>query len=284
MRQEHWWDNILWILIFIFVVPSSLVVASWGSLPGSRLYAVKLLAEDAMIAMTISKGAKSELQVAYADKRLSDATQLLSQNESGDGLEYFRKQMEDAKVALSQAPDGSAKEELKAKYLTALQNASHQRQQKQIISTAHNLPSSQTGVKKVNTTNPREVVVVREVTKVNYVTQVNQVTQVTQVTQVIQQIDQTQSQITEIIEQVQQQSSQQATSQPAIAESSPTPVPTTPVIPTSAPVLPAAAPPANVDANSQQPNSFSALSEPNSNNSGKGSSDELKIKKNNEED
>lgn len=235
--RAAWIDNLIWISIFVLIVPSGLVVASWNSLPGSRLFRVKLLAEDALVALAVSKGAKSELQVAYADKRLADATQMLVQSESGDGLEYFRKQMEDAKNALSQAPDGSAKEELKAKYLTALQSAQHQlEQQKQIISTAHNLPASTS-----RAANPREQVVVREVTKVNYVTKVNEVThvnevtqvnQVTQVTNVINQITQTQTQITQIIQQVQQ--NETGTTQEILPTS--TPVPTVTPMPTATPV------------------------------------------------
>ncbi len=263
MKQEHWWDNLLWILIFLFVVPSSLVVASWNSLPGSRLYKVKLLAEDALVALTPSKGGKSELQVAYADKRLADATQMLVQSESADGLEYFRKQMEDAKIALAETPDGSAKEELKAKYLAALQNASHQlEQQKQIISTAHNIPIPTRQINNVNPVKQREMVVVREVTKVNYVTQVNEVTQVTHVTQVIQQIDQTQNQISQIMQQVQQQAAQQVadtTPIPTVAVATATPIPTvtpveTPPIDTVSPTQAAAS-----------PNSFSAMSGPSEN-------------------
>lgn len=247
LQQEHWWDNLIWVVVFLFLVPSSLVVASWNSLPGSRLYRVKLVAEDSLVALAFSKSAKSELEVSYADKRLSDATQLLSETGSADGLEYFRSQIQDAKNALAQAPDGEVKEELRVRYITALQNASRQLdQQKQMISSANTVPSvsssPRTAVTPVASApdysggRPREVVIVKEVTKVNYVTQVNQVTQVTNVTNVISQIDQTQNEITEIIQQV-----QQAPVVPAQVESSPTntpsPIPATSTpTPTEAPV------------------------------------------------
>lgn len=191
-----------------------------------------------MVALAFSKAAKSELEVSYADKRLSDATQLLSQTGSADGLEYFRSQIQDAKIALAQAPDGEVKEELRVRYITALQNASRQLdQQKQMISTANNVPSRIAAPRKAvapaasapvpSGSRTREVVVVKEVTKVNYVTQVNQVTQVTNVTNVISQIDATQNEITEIIQEV-----QAAPSIPVVAEATATPIPTHTPVPT----------------------------------------------------
>lgn len=236
LQQEHWWDNLIWVVVFLFLIPSSLVVASWNSLPGSHLYRVKLFAEDAIVVLALSKEAKSELHVAYADRRLADATQMLVQSESADGLEYFRKQMEDAKLALAQAPDGSSKEELRTKYLAALQNASHQlEQQKQIISTTHNIPASAPVAAYVQSETLQERVVVREVTKVNYVTQVRQITQITQV---IQQINQTQDDISHTIDEVQQRSALTVPTTPtpeAYATHTPTPIPT--AIPTTTAIV-----------------------------------------------
>lgn len=247
LQQEHWWDNLIWVVVFLFLIPSSLVVASWNSLPGSRLYRVKLAAEDSLVALAFSKAAKSELEVSYADKRLSDATQLLTETGSADGLEYFRSQIQDAKNALAQAPDGEVKEELRVRYITALQNASRQLdQQKQLISSGNSVPSKPSAPRKAaapaarapaaSGSRPREVVVIKEVTKVNYVTQVNQVTQVTNVTNVISQIDETQEEITEIINQV------QATPDvPAVIEESPANTPSP--IPATATPIPTEPPP-----------------------------------------
>ena len=219
MRITNWWDNLIWVVLFLFLVPSTLAVASWNSPTGSRLYRVKLATEKALIAIAPTRAFKSELQVAYTGRRLNEATDLLINNSSGEGLESFRKQVQEAKNALAMAPAGESRDLLTARYLETLQNASAQlQQQRQVISSrtsarpTYNRPPAG-GITTAATTQQQVVVV-------------NQITQVTQIIQVIQQIDQTQTEIDSAIHETQNQ---------AVVPISPssTPTPTLTITPTA---------------------------------------------------
>lgn len=231
--RTNWWDTIIWVILFLFLIPSGLAVAAWGSLPGQRLYQIKLLTERAGTVFAFSDEAKSKVQVELTGKRLNEATQLLTDESSAEGLEYFRKQVEEAKEAIARAPAGEARTALTMQYVETLQNASLQlEEQRQVMSSPNYIaPVSRPSARSTGGSNtarsqiPQQIVVV------------NQITQVTQVVQVIQQITQTQEQINTVINQVQNlsETSEVAPTQTPIPTA--TPIPTIPPSPTSTPVI-----------------------------------------------
>src|SRR5258706_15313391 len=93
-------NTILWVILFIFLLPSSLAIASWNSLPGSDLYAVKLAMEQALVFVTPSVQAKGDLQIAYTERRFSDAKRLLADQASVQGLSYLDTQVVTTKNAI----------------------------------------------------------------------------------------------------------------------------------------------------------------------------------------
>ncbi len=130
--RNNFVDNLIWIILFILLVPSGLVIASWNSLPGSHLYAMKIAAENVLLALAPTQQAKGELEVAYTERRFSEATTLLNNGSSVEGLANFRSQAEAAKEAIQKAPPGAARNQLAQKYILSLENASAQlEQQKQ---------------------------------------------------------------------------------------------------------------------------------------------------------
>ena len=238
--RSSFWDNVIWVILFIFLVPSMLVVASWKSLPGSNLYRIKLAAEDLAVAFAPSGLLKGQLQVAYTGKRLDEATELLSTEASGEGLEYFRSQIEEAKQAIANAPAGIEREQLAMQYVETLQNASHQlEQQKQIIETESQNGTVQPARTRVRS-KPRQLLSFLPMQQpqptIIVVQQVQQVTQVVQVVQVVQQIDQTQTQINDAINQVQQLQTVQSIQATATSTPTPTRTPTPTNTPTPTPV------------------------------------------------
>lgn len=201
--------------MLLFLIPSGLAVASWNDVPGNRLYGVKIAMENTVLALAPTSQAKGELQIAFTNQRFSEATTLLNNSASPDGLAYFTEQAEAAKLAIAQAPPGPSRDQMTIQYVTALQNASSQLEQQKQIFNKYNGASVSSG-----SINTAPSVVHREVIIVNHVTQV------TQVVEVIHQIDTTQNQITTIIHDVQLLN----TYQPANSEQqntvTPTPAPT----------------------------------------------------------
>lgn len=196
------------------------------------MYNVKIWMEQSLLTLATTNQ-KGELQVAYTDQRFAEAEKMLVEQQSPDGLAYFKQQALAAQQALSQVPPGPQRTQLAAKYVASLQNASSQLEvQKQTF--RGQAPATKTTAALPTTaaeqTPPRPQIIV-----------INQVTQVTQVIQVVQQIDQTQTQINTIINQVQNDSTNNSPS----TSVQPTGIPSTPptVAPTATPVpLPTATP------------------------------------------
>src|SRR5260221_13742537 len=105
MRENSWLDNIVWGLLILFLIPSGLVVASWNSLPGSRLYRVKIFMEDALLAAAPTVQAKGDLHAAYTERRFAEAKKLLVDQSSTEGLVYLNEQVLQAKTNIQNAPD-----------------------------------------------------------------------------------------------------------------------------------------------------------------------------------
>lgn len=201
MPRSSWTDTAIWIVLFILLVPSGLVVGSWNSLPGSNLYAVKIAAENALVAVAPTQQAKGELQVAYTQRRFSEATTLLNDASNPTGLENFRAQVEKAKEAIAQAPPGPARTQLVQQYVASLQTASMQlEQQRQVFN--RQVPDTQTTNPTPQVANSAAAPIIVNRPVVNQINQVTQVVQVTKVVQVVNQITQTENVINNTINEV----------------------------------------------------------------------------------
>ena len=68
------------LFVLVFSVGSSLVVnASFYSLPGERLYPIKLALENAQVAITPDEERQVELKIEFAQKRVSELDKIVNQ-------------------------------------------------------------------------------------------------------------------------------------------------------------------------------------------------------------
>lgn len=119
-------DSFTWIFLLIFFLPTTLIVASWNSLPGDSLYPVKLGLESTLFFFVKpSYAAQSKLSVKYTERRFSEAKRLLSDKASVEGLPYLERQVTATKSVIDRAPNQSAKKELAKEYLVTLQQVSN---------------------------------------------------------------------------------------------------------------------------------------------------------------
>lgn len=126
-------DNLIWGILLLLLIPSGLVLASWDSLPGSMLYKTKLTMEQALVVVMPSYEAKGSLQVAYTERRFSDAKRMLADKSSVEGLAYLNEQVVTTKLAIRNAPNTEVKRELAQKYIATLQSVNTQLEEQQQI-------------------------------------------------------------------------------------------------------------------------------------------------------
>lgn len=226
-------NTIVWVILFLLIIPSSLVVASWNSLPGSHLYQFKLFAEQALVTITPSDQAKGTLQIAYTQRRFDDAKRLLADNTSGSGLSYLDTQINTTRKAIVETPDPVVRKQLAQQYIAALRDVNTQLEaQKQVVQSSNTQPSVThipTPTRSVYTQatpipTPQPQIIIQQQTVVVY------------------QIIQTQTQITNTITEIQQDA---GTPEPVLTPT-PTPVPPTP---TPTPVPPTPTPTPRQDSN-----------------------------------
>lgn len=127
-------DYASWFFLMLFAVPTVLIMASWSSLPGEPMFAVKRSFEQALLfAVKPSYNTEAKLNIQYTQRRLSETKVLLAKNKSGEGISYLRQQISATKVLIEKAPDQATKKKLAATYVSMLREVSsdlsQQRQQ-----------------------------------------------------------------------------------------------------------------------------------------------------------
>jgi hypothetical protein len=129
-------NTIVWVALFLFLLPSSLAVASWNSLPGTTLFTTKLFMEQALAFVVPTAQAKGDLQIMYTERRFTEAKHMIVGNSSAKGLSYLDDQVQVTRQAIVNAPSPVVKKQLAQKYIVALQDVSTQlEQQRQIAYT-----------------------------------------------------------------------------------------------------------------------------------------------------
>jgi hypothetical protein len=135
-------NTVMWVVLFLFLLPSSLAVASWNSLPGTRLFGVKLAMEQALVVVSPSAEMKGSLQIHYTQRRFAEAQTLLTDQTSAKGLVYLDSQVRVTKQQIVAATDPVVKRDLAQKYIVALQTVSTQlEEQKQVAVAAVSQPT-----------------------------------------------------------------------------------------------------------------------------------------------
>lgn len=130
-------NTILWVILFFLLVPSSLAVASWNSLPGSHLFTVKLVMEQALVAVVPSAQAKGDLQIAYTERRFSEARRMLADQSSVQGLSYLNSQVGVTRDEITNTADPVVRKQLAQRYLASLQSVSTQLEEQKQLAVSH---------------------------------------------------------------------------------------------------------------------------------------------------
>lgn len=131
-------DKLIWIGLFIFFVPTTLIIVSWNSLPGELMFPIKLGLERSLaVIVSPSYEVSGQLQIKYTERRFADAQKLLAIKNSVSGLPYLDQQVETAKTAIEKAPNPAARQVLANQYIATLTQVSGAlEQQKQTIMTS----------------------------------------------------------------------------------------------------------------------------------------------------
>lgn len=139
-------NNIIWVVLFLLLIPSSLAVASWNSLPGSGLFRIKLTMEEALVALAPTEETKGNLGQMFTERRVNEATRLLADRGSGEGLSYLNAQVLASTERIQKTNNAKVQARLAQEYITTLQNANVQlEQQKQLLVSSQAPGTANTG-------------------------------------------------------------------------------------------------------------------------------------------
>ncbi|MCX6003085.1 MAG: DUF5667 domain-containing protein [Chloroflexi bacterium] len=78
------WAVAVCAVLLVFVLGGGTVVAADGSMPGSPLYPVKLVAENVRVSLAGSEEKKAELYAAFADRRITELDYLVTNGKSAN--------------------------------------------------------------------------------------------------------------------------------------------------------------------------------------------------------
>lgn len=139
-------DKLIWIGLFVFFVPTTLVIASWNSLPGDFMFPIKLgLERSLLVIVSPSYEVSGQLQIKYTERRFSDAQRLLAINNSVSGLPYLDQQVEAAKVSIEKAPNVESRQVLANQYIATLTQVSDDLEQQKLAITKTAVTSGNPG-------------------------------------------------------------------------------------------------------------------------------------------
>lgn len=146
---EGWLDNAVWIILFFLLVPSAFAVTSWNSLPGTRLYGIRLAMENVLLSVAPSAEAKGQLYVSFTERGVRDATKVLSDSGSTVGLTYLSAHVSAAKENIQTTSNPQVRAQLAQRYITTLKEANATlEQQKQLMTTGSPSPGTPTPTSK----------------------------------------------------------------------------------------------------------------------------------------
>ncbi len=143
--MRHVLNYLTWAALFFFLAPTVMAIASWSSLPGDPLYAVKLTLEDAAFTfLSPSEEARGAISVKRTERRFAEASRLLSDKASVKGLTYVDQQVVTTKEVISHAKDQKTQAALAQDYIVTLNTmaASLEAQKQTLVATSKTGPAS----------------------------------------------------------------------------------------------------------------------------------------------
>jgi len=128
-----------------------MVIVSWNTLPGDRLYPVKLILENVAIMLTSpSEVTRASLSVKFSERRFSEAARLFGSKQSILGLTYAIDQIGKTADIIAQTKDNKTRSDAASSYIATLETMQYQlEQQKEQIGEESGIPHKPTGYQKV---------------------------------------------------------------------------------------------------------------------------------------
>lgn len=123
-------DIITWSVLSFLLIPSSLVLASWNSVPGDPLYAVKIGLEKTLLAVVPSTALQSSLQVNFTERRFDEASQVLDTSLATEGLTNLDQQLVATTLTISQVKNIQEQSQLADSYIQTLTKVSEKLEEK----------------------------------------------------------------------------------------------------------------------------------------------------------
>lgn len=126
-QAQQVFEYIQWGIILLFATPTVLIMASWNSLPGARMYEVKRMFEQALLFVAKpSYAAEASLNVQFTQRRFNEAKVLLANDQSTEGLTYLSQQIRATKAVIERAPSKTKQKEIAQQYIATLRTVSQE--------------------------------------------------------------------------------------------------------------------------------------------------------------
>lgn len=154
--MRKFFDSFTWLFLLAFLIPSTLIVASWNSLPGDSIYGIKLTLERSLLVLVSpSYIAKGTLEMKYTERRFNETKRLLASKQSVEGLPYLNAQVASTKAVIEQAPDSKVQAQLAKSYIDTLTSVSSQleEQKRSLESSSAPVSASVTPTRKASVSN-----------------------------------------------------------------------------------------------------------------------------------
>jgi len=116
---------IIWALLLFLITPTTMVLASWNSVPGDATYPWKLSLEKVLLMfMNPSSKLASTTQVKIAERRFGELEQTLSGEYAFESLDNLEKQLDATTSNIQNMDKEEARDQVKAQYIASLKKMS----------------------------------------------------------------------------------------------------------------------------------------------------------------
>lgn len=121
MTIQKFFYTLSWAFLFVFLVPTGLILASWNAVPGDQLYDTKVGLERALLFFASpSYAAQGSLQIEYTKRRVKEVQKVATTSYARQGLSNLNTQVNDATQTIQKVNNQTRKAELAKSYVKTL--------------------------------------------------------------------------------------------------------------------------------------------------------------------
>lgn len=133
----------LWVIFFMLMAPSGMVLASWNAVPGDATYSWKTGMENILIAVLPSQQLKSATHSKLTERRMGEVSKVLSGSHASEGLANLNKQMFTTQASLKEIKNPEERAKAVAAYIQTLNEVSSQLENEKQSRAVSYLPPNQ---------------------------------------------------------------------------------------------------------------------------------------------